>query len=288
MDRSDDMAAVMTDHSRPDAVPAQGLRADIVGTLRSEFTKIRSVRSTYWTLIVLVVLGIGSGAIYCAAQAHQWSHLTAQDRASVDPTQTSILGLALLGQFIIAVLGAQAITSEYSTGMMRTSLTVMPRRAVLYGAKAAVLAAVTLVIAFGTSFASFFLGQVLLAGTHAGATLSQPNVLRTVVATAVYVAVCGLIAFGIGAIVRHTAGAIAAVFVLLELLQRLAEALPRNLYLDIDRWLPGGDIVGAITATGAGPQDPRLFSAWGEVGVLGAYAVVLVIVGAVLFHRRDA
>jgi ABC-type transport system involved in multi-copper enzyme maturation permease subunit len=268
-------------------VPAQGRRADFVGALRSELAKIRSVRSTYWTLLVLVVVSIAFGATYCAVESHQWPHLTAQDRASFDPTQASVLGLALLGQFIVAVLGAQAITSEYSTGMIRMSLTVMPRRAVLYGAKAAVFAALTLVVAFGTSFAAFFLGQAMLGGTHPGATLSQPNVLRTVIATALYVAVCGLIAFGVGAIVRHTAGAIAAVFVLLEMVQRLAEVLPRGLYRGVERWLPGGDIVGAITGTASG-HNPELFSAWGELAVLGAYAAILLVVGAVLFGRRDA
>jgi ABC-type transport system involved in multi-copper enzyme maturation permease subunit len=282
------MAAVSTDHAGPGAVPAQGLRADILGALHSEFTKIRSVRSTYWTLVILIVVGIGAAGTYCAVEAHQWPHVAARDRASFDAAQASVLGLALLGQFLVAVLGAQAMTSEYSTGTIRTSLTVMPRRTVLYGAKAAVLAAVTLVVASGTSFASFFVGQALLAGTHAGAALSQPNALRAVVATAVYVAVCGLIAFGLGAIIRHPAGAIAAVFALLELLQRLAEALPHGMYTAIEKWLPGGDIVGAITATTTGQQGVELFSAWGELAVLGGYAVVLVLVGAVLFHRRDA
>jgi ABC-2 type transport system permease protein len=282
------MAVATTGRARPGAVPAQGRWADITGTLRSEFTKIRSVRSTYWTLLVLAVASIGFGAAYCAAEAHQWQHLMAQDRASFDPAQASVLGLALLGQFITAVLGALAMTSEYSTGMMRMSLTVMPRRGVLYGAKAAVLGAVTLVIALLTSFASFFLGQALLRSTHGEATLSQPDVLRAVIATALYVTVAALFAFGLGAIVRHTAGAISAVFVLLVLVQRLAEALPASWYAAVEKWVPGGDIAGVITASAAGQQDPHLFSAWGELAVFGAYAVILLIVGAVLFRRRDA
>jgi ABC-type transport system involved in multi-copper enzyme maturation permease subunit len=282
------MAAGTTTQARPAARPAAELWADILGTLGSEFVKIRSVRATYWTLVVLVVASIGSGATYCAVEAHQWPHLTPQDHANFDPTQASLLGFALLGQFIIAILGAQTITAEYSTGMVRTSLTVMPRRAVLYTAKAAVLAAVTLVVALATSLASFVLGQALLHGSDTGATLAQPQVLRSVIVTAVYVAACGLAAFGLGAIVRHTAGAVAAVFVLFELVQRLAEALPRNLYDHVERWLPGGAAIGAITATTPGQQDPHLFSAWGELAVLGAYAMILTVIGAVLFRRRDA
>ena len=197
-------------------------------------------------------------------------------------------GLALLGQLIIVVLGAIVMTSEYSTGMMRTSLAVMPRRGVLFGAKAAVLTAVTLVIALVTSFASFFIGQYLLRGTHVTATLSQPGVLRAVLASACYVALSGLFAFALGAIVRSTAGAITAAFRLLFLLPQIAKALPSAWYADLVRWLPGGDVVNAITGTRGVNVDQHLFSAWGEFAVFGGYTVVLLVVGALLFSRRDA
>ena len=186
------------------------------------------------------------------------------------------------------MLGAIVMTSEYSTGMMRTSLAVMPRRGVLFGAKAAVLTAVTLLIALVTSFASFFIGQYLLRGTHVTATLSQPGVLRAVLASACYVALSGLFAFALGAIVRSTAGAITAAFGLLFLLPQIAKALPNAWYADLVRWLPGGDVVNAITATRGVNVDQHLFSAWGEFAVFGGYTVVLLVVGALLFSRRDA
>jgi ABC-type transport system involved in multi-copper enzyme maturation permease subunit len=263
------------------------MAAVITGTLRSELTKIRSVRSTYWTLLVLVLVSVGFGAVYCAGEASRWPQLTAQQRAGFDPAQASILGLALLGQLVIAVLGALTVTSEYSTGMIRTSLTVMPNRGVLFGAKGAVLAAVALVIAFLTSFASFFLGQALVAGTHAGATLAQPGVARAVIATALFIAVCGLLAFGLGMILRHTAGAITAAYGLFFLLPQLAKALPNTWYADVVRWLPGGEAVNAITSTSAAPT-PHLFSAWGELAVLAAYAAIVLAAGALLFSQRDA
>jgi ABC-type transport system involved in multi-copper enzyme maturation permease subunit len=282
------MAAVTTARATARPVPAQDKRAGLAGTLRSEFTKIRSVRSTYWTLVMLVVASIGWSVAFCAGEAANWAHLAAQDRAAFDPTQSSILGLALLGQLVIAVLGALAITSEYSTGMVRTSLTVMPRRGVLYGAKAAVFAAVTLVIAFPASFLSFFIGQRLLASTHTGAALSQPNVLRAVIAAALYVTLCGLFAFGLGAILRNTAGAITAAYGFLFLVPQLAKALPNTWYADIVRWLPGGDVIAEITSTGRQQISVNLFSAWGEFAVFGAYTAVLLIAGAVLFRYRDA
>ncbi len=282
------MAAVTASPARPRPVPADGYRAGLAGTLRSELTKIRSVRSTYWTLFLLVLAGIAWSVAYCAGQASHWSSTPAQDRVGFDPAQASIVGLALLGQLMIVVLGTLAITSEYSTGMMRTSLTVMPRRGVLYGAKAAVFTAVALVTAFLTSFAAFFIGQALLRSTHVSATLSQPNVLRAVTGAALYVVLCGLFAFGLGAILRSTAGAMTAAYGLLFLLPQLAKALPSGWYADVDRWLPGGDVVNAITNTQAVNSNPHLFSAWGEFAVFGAYTAILLVLGALLFRTRDA
>ena len=282
------MTAITTGRARPSAVPAPSRPAGLVGTLRSELTKIRSVRSTYWSLFILVAAGIAWSVAFCAGEAAHWPHMTAQAKAGFDPTQSSIVGLALLGQLVIVVLGTLSITSEYSTGMIRTSLSVMPRRRILYAAKAAVFTAIALVVAFLTSFAAFFIGQALLSSTHASATLSQPNVLRAVTCAALYVALCGLFSFGLGMILRSTAGAMAAAYGLLFLVPQLAKALPSAWYADVVRWLPGGDVVNAITSTQTSSLSPNMFSAWGEFAVFGAYTVVLLAVGAVLFARRDA
>jgi hypothetical protein len=281
------MATVTAGASRPQA-SGLSARDGIVGTLRSELTKIRSVRSTYWTLILLVLAGVGWAIADCAGEAAHWAQTAPADRAGFDPAQSSVSGLDMLGQLIIVVLGAIVMTSEYSTGMMRTSLSVMPRRGVLFGAKAAVLAAVTLVVALVTSFAAFFIGQSLLRSTHAAATLSQPGVLRAVVASACYVTLAGLFAFALGAIIRSTAGAITAAFGLLFLLPELAKALPSSWYADMVRWLPGGDVVAAVTSTRGANVDLHLFSAWGEFAVFGGYTIVLLAVGALLFSGRDA
>jgi len=282
------MATVTAGVPRQQAAPVLSVRGGIAGSLRSELTKIRSVRSTYLTLIVLVLAGVGWSVADCAGEAAHWAQTAPQDQASFDPTQASVVGLALLGQLVIVVLGALVMTSEYSTGMMRTSLGVMPRRGVLYGAKAAVLTAVTVVIALITSFASFFIGQSLLHSTHAAATLSQPGVLRAVLASALYIALSGLFAFALGAIVRSTAGAITAAFGLLFLLPQLAKALPSSWYAAMVRWLPGGNSVGAFTGTNSADAVPHLFSAWGEFAVFGGYTAILLIIGALLFSRRDA
>src|SRR5580704_15388691 len=119
-----DMAAMTTQPVRPPVLPPPSGRAGFGGTLRSEFTKIRSVRSTYWTLLVLLAVSIGIGAAISAGTAANWSHTSPSDRATFDATQASIAGLFFLGQLVIVVLGAIVLTAEYSTGMIRTALYV--------------------------------------------------------------------------------------------------------------------------------------------------------------------
>jgi ABC-2 type transport system permease protein len=271
---------------RPPARPAQR-RVALARTIRSEFTKVRSVRSTYWTLFVLVLASITWCVAYCLGTVHRWPTMSAQARSGFDAPQDTILGLALLGQLVIVVLGALMMTSEYATGLVRASLTVMPRRGTLYAAKAAVLAAVSLVVSFATSFGTFFLGRILLASTHSPMSLSQPGVLRALIVTALYVEVCGLFAFGVGALVRNTAGALTLAYGFLALVPELIRALPDSLHNALMRWVPGGDALNVMTAT-LGGQHPLMFSAWGELALFAGYAAILLAAGAVMFSRRDA
>jgi ABC-2 type transport system permease protein len=273
--------------TRPAAAASPARRVMFARTVLSEFTKVRSVRSTWWALVLLVLASLAWCVAYCLGTVHQWPHMSAQDRAGFDPAQSSVIGLALLGQLVIVVLGALMTTSEYATGTMRTSVTVMPRRGVLYGAKLAVFAAVSLAVALVTSFGAFFLGQALVGRTHAAVSLSDPGVLRAVIVTALFVEVCGLFAFGVGAIVRSTAGALTIAYGFLALLPQLVRALPTSLYHDLMAWVPGGQAIAELTATSE-PRLEHMFSAWGELGVFAAYAAVLVLAGAVLFRTRDA
>jgi ABC-2 type transport system permease protein len=190
-------AAITT---RTRAVPAAVKRPGLPGALRSELTKILSVRSTYWTLLAFVAASIAWAVLDCAGIA---SHGVGP---SFNAAEASLTGQVALGELIIVVLGALVITSEYSTGMIRTSLAVMPRRGVLYAAKAITFAAVTLTISLVTSFIAFFVGQAILSGKHYNTTLTQPGVLRAVLLSAAIATVFGLFAYGAGAIIRNTAG----------------------------------------------------------------------------------
>lgn len=261
--------------------PGRARRAGLAGALRSEFTKIMSVRSTYWTLLVLVVVSIGFGALGCyGAIAHHGDGV----QPGFDAARRSLFGL-IFGQLIISVLGALTVTSEYSTGMIRTSLAVQPRRGVLLSAKGLVFGGVSLVIALVAEFASFFTGQAILSSKHLGVSLGQPNVLRAVIGGALFLTVCGMIAFGLGAILRHTAAAITTAVGLLFVLFIMVNFLPASWQSHVDKWVPfnAGQ---ALWSTG--PVGPDLFSAWTGFAVLAAYAAVAIALGLVLFQRRDA
>ena len=121
--------------------------------------QIRSVRSTYWTLLMLLAVSAGIGAAISAVSASGWSTTPPADRTPLDATQLSIAGLLVLGQLVIVVAGALMLTAEYSTGMIRTSLIAMPRRIVLYAATAVAFAAVALVVSLATAFTAFFLAS---------------------------------------------------------------------------------------------------------------------------------
>jgi ABC-2 type transport system permease protein len=267
------------------AVPPATRRSGFAGTLRSEFTKIRSVRSTYFTLIAFFVAGVAFSIAATAGNAANWSRV---DPATFDATQTALGGTLYLGELIIVVIGALVITSEYGTRMMGTSLTAMPRRGVLYTAKATVLAVITAVIALITSVTSFFVGMAILGPKHDGASLTSPGALRAVLLTAVFVTCCALLAFGLGAVIRHTAGAITTLLGAIFLIPALAHALPNSWFDEIARWLPGGDALMPIASTKPLGGVNYLYGPYGQLAIFAGYAVIAVVAGALLLRRRDA
>jgi len=270
--------------ARSRLLPPETGRAGFADALRSEFTKIRSTRSTYWTLLALIVVCIGIGALSCAGTAANPKGISP---AGFDGTQQSLAGL-YVGQLVIAALGALTITSEYSTGMIRTSLAVQPRRGVVFAAKGVVFAVVTLVVGLITSFGSFFVGQAILSSGHAhlSATLGQPNVLRAVIGGALFLTACGMLAYGLGAVLRHTAAAISAAIGLLFVLTVLVQFLPHTWQNNVDKWMPA--LAGSQIWTTKATSGPHMFPPWGGFAVLAGWAVAALIAGLVLFRTRDA
>src|SRR5271168_2449377 len=154
------MTTTLTPGARLSAVPPAAGRAGLRGALASEFTKIRSVRSTYWTLGSLFIVSVGLAVAITAGTAANFAN-NPGNKAGFDATQISLGAFFELGQLIIAVLGAMVITSEYSTGMIRTSLAAQPRRGAVYAAKAIAFTSVTLVTSLITAFAAFFAVQAV-------------------------------------------------------------------------------------------------------------------------------
>ena len=262
-------------------LPRSAGRVTFAGALRSEFTKIRSVRSTYWTLLAMFVVVVGFGALASAGAAH------GPHGPFFDPTRQSLAGL-YIGQLIIGVLGVLVISSEYSTGMIRTTLTTNPHRGVMIAAKGVVFAAVALVTSLVTSFAAFFLGQALMSSDHISTTIGSPNVLRAVIGGALFLTACGVLAFGLGLLIRHSAGAIGAMAGLLFVVTILVNFLPQSWQNHVDKWVPalaGGQL---WMTRSLSPGDTPMFGPWTSFAILCGYAAITVTAAVILFRKRDA
>ena len=266
-------------------LPASTGPSGFQGALRSEWVKIRSIRSTVWTLAAAVVISVGISTLGNWGQA---GHTTASAAtlATRDLTQRSMFGI-VLGQLVMVVFGALAVTSEYATGMIRTSLSAQPRRMNVFWAKFAIVAVVSFLVGEVISFASFLIGAQFWVGKGVSLTLSTHGALQAVIGGGLYLAGAALLAFGLGAVLRHTAGAITAGVFLLFVITIIVNFMPDSWQGDIDKWLPA-NAGGQIWATQHTADVGTALSAWGGFGVYMIYAGVAVILGAISFKRRDA
>jgi len=281
-------------------LPRSAGRVTFAGALRSEFTKIRSVRSTYWTLLAMFVVVVGFGALACFGATN------GPHGPNFDPTRQSLAGL-YIGQLIIGVLGVLVISSEYSTGMIRTTLTTNPHRGIMIAAKGTVFAVVAFVTSMVTAFTAFFVGQAIMSGHVSanlggpnapntalgrtivlGTTLGAPNVLRAVIGGALFLTACGILAFGLGLLLRHTAAGIAAMVGLLFVVTILVNFLPQTWQNHVDKWIPalaGGQI---WMTKALQPGNTPMFGPWASFAVLCMYAAIAVAAAVIVFRRRDA
>lgn len=271
--------------SRP--LPPPGRGTGFGRLLLSEWTKIRSVRSTIWTLIIFVVVTIGFTTLFTWLTASNWTGPQAAQRnatVAADPV-SFILGAGLgLGQLAIAVLGALLITTEYSTGVIRASLLAVPKRTPMLAAKAVIFAVLILVLGEIISFGAFFIGSSIL-HSHVPVSLSDPGVARAVTGSGLYLAVLGLFALAIGALIRHTAGGISTVIGVVFVLPILSGLLPGSWGAHINAYLPvqAGTMIGH-----AHQQASDLLSPWEGFGVFCLWTAALLVAAAYLLNRRDA
>ncbi len=245
--------------------------------LRSEWTKFASLRSTWLTAVVTAVLGVGVGALASAGQARQYTG------ENWDPTATSLTSITV-AQLAIGVLGVLVITGEYATRTILSTVAAAPRRGNLLAAKATVLAAAAVVLGQLIGFASFFVGQaVIVAGGAPHATLGQPDVLRAVIGSGLYLAAIGLLGLGLGTVFRSTAGAIGALVSITLLIRALAQALPETWATWMDEYWPtaaGEQVVTVLRA-------PDTMGPWPGFAVLCGFVAAICAAGYGVLRTRD-
>ena len=274
------MTTVLTPPTTPSTGNGStGLRVTQARVLLSEWTKFRSLRSTVATLLIAVVVMIGLGAMFAAITASQ----TTGFEPGATAISTSLTG-TFFAQLAVGVLGVLLITGEYSTGMIRSSLTVVPGRLPMLWGKLAVFAGTVFLTMLAAGFASFFVGQALL-GEQLGASLSDPGALRAVFGAALYLTVAGLTATAIGALLRNTAAAVTTVVAVFFVIPPLTNLLPTSFTDHIVAYLPSN--AGAVLLDGtfglAHPLTP-----WTGFAVMCGYAVVLIGFAAWRLRRVDA
>jgi ABC-2 type transport system permease protein len=245
-----------------------------------EWRKLRTVRST-WYIVAVFAAAMISLAMLAAAHEN-YAQMSATGRASFDPTYDAFLGL-VLGQLLLGVLGVLAITTEFSSGLIRATFAAAPRRPLVLAAKAAVLGAVTLAAGEISAFAAFYAGQVMLKAPAPHATLGQPGVLRAAAMAGAYPALIALISLGTGAIIRHTAGAICALVGVVFVLPMLF-SLSNSLRHTAQKFLPDTMRNSLIAVK----PVAHLLSPGLTFGLLCGYAMVALAAGAWALARRDA
>jgi len=266
-------------HRAPGSVHGDGYGFRTVALM--EWRKLRTVRST-WCVVAFFAAGM-IGFAMLALSHEGYAQLSAADRAAFDPTHDCFIGL-ILGQLLLGALGVLAITSEFSSGMIRATLAAAPRRSLVLAAKAAVLGAITLAAGEVTAFAAFLAGQAVLQFPAPHATLGQPGVLRAVLMAGAYPALVALIGLAIGALVRHTAGAICALVGVLFVLPFLFTPLSPSVQNAAQNFLPH-PMANAMTAV---KPLAHSLSPWLIFGLLCAYAVAAITAGAWALAGRDA
>jgi ABC-2 type transport system permease protein len=259
------------------------LRRVFTATARSEWTKLRTVRSTTWALALTVIFTIGLGALFTAIEVSRWDHRTLTEIKGFDPLLYSFAGLNL-AQLSVGVLGVLVMTSEYSTGEIKLTFGATPQRTLLLAAKTAVFSAVVAAVGLISCFTAFWVCQAILAPKHAGLSITDPGVLRAVTGGALHLVLIGAIAVALGAAMRRTAGAVAVLFAVLLVVPGLVTLLPAPWNDDITRYLPNS----AGAAMSAVVRFPNLLSPAAGLLVLCGYTAAMLILAAVVLTRRDA
>ncbi|MFJ6572975.1 ABC transporter permease [Streptomyces sp. NPDC091292] len=254
----------------------------VTQVVRSEWTKIRSVASTVWTLGLAFVVTIALGMLISALANSEFNNMSIEGQATFDPTFVSFAGMSL-GQLAMIVFGVLVVSNEYSTGMIRTSLAAVPQRMNFLFSKVAVATVLAFVVGMITSFLTFFLGQAML-GAHKTA-IGDPGVLRAVIGGGLYMTLIAMFSMGVAAMLRSpmlSLGILMPFFFLISNILANVSATKK-----VAQYLPdqaGRRIMQVVTPL----NNDTPYGPWGGLGIMVLWVVAALIGGFVLLQRRDA
>ncbi|MFD4374640.1 ABC transporter permease subunit [Streptomyces sp. NPDC058486] len=258
--------------------------AAVPAVLRSEWTKIRTVSSTLWTLASALFVTVAMGAALSALLKSSFDDLNDLEQATFDPTFVSFSGM-VLGQLAMVVFGVLVVGTEYSSGMIRTSLAAVPQRATFLFSKVAVAGALALIVGLVTSFLSFFLGQALL-GEHR-TTIGADNVLRAVVGGGLYMGLIALFSMGVAAMLRSSMLSLGILVPFFFLISQILSAVPKA--KEVAKYFPdqaGSKIMQVVPDALGSEKAP--YGPWGGLGIMLLWVAAALLGGYLVLKRRDA
>jgi ABC-2 type transport system permease protein len=265
--------------------PARGVRAASVSRtlrariLKAEWTKLRTLPSTWRTAALALVLGIGFSVAVALSQMSQWHTMTAQQRQMFDPVSASMSGV-MIAAVVLGTLAVRTVTAEYSTGMIRSTFSAMPARPLVLAAKAATAAAFAFPVTLLGNLAGFELGQRIFAGQHVAVTTGHPGALAAMVFGAVAVSLVAVTGVGIGGLIRHTAGAATTLALIIIGGLTVGQFLPA----DWRQYMPGIATQAAVTVH----RSAGLLSPGAALVVLAVYAALTLGAASFRVAHRDA
>ncbi|MGW4998471.1 ABC transporter permease [Streptomyces hydrogenans] len=258
--------------------------AAVPAVLQSEWTKIRTVSSTVWTLASALIVTVAMGAALSAVLKASFDDLSDLERATFDPTFVSFSGM-VLGQLAMVVFGVLVVGTEYSSGMIRTSLAAVPQRATFLFSKVAVAGVLALIVGLVTSFLSFFLGQALL-GEHR-TTIGADNVLRAVVGGGIYMGLIALFSMGVAAMLRSSMLSLGILVPFFFLISQILSAVPKA--KEVAKYFPdqaGSKIMQVVPDALGSEKAP--YGPWGGLGIMLLWVAAALLGGYLVLKRRDA
>ncbi|WP_267244487.1 ABC transporter permease [Streptomyces sp. PR69] len=258
--------------------------ASVPAVLQSEWTKIRTVSSTVWTLVSALVVTVAMSAGISALVKATFDELSELERATFDPTFVSFSGM-ILGQLAMVVFGVLVVGTEYSSGMIRTSLAAVPQRATFIFSKMAVATVLALAVGMATSFLSFFVGQALL-GEHR-TTIGADNVLRAVIGGGLYMGLIALFSMGVATMLRSSILSLGILVPFFFLVSQILISVPKA--KTVARYFPdqAGSKIMQVVPDALG-SDVAPYGPWGGLGIMCAWVAAALLGGYLVLKKRDA